>query len=181
MRGSPLSTLSGALSQAMRTCGAQLNAGPWTREIRFCRRNGWGDISWGFHLDRAAGRIWAECVWKIHTPCISQHGQSRPSVKPQAEQRETLLAADQLLGRLESLFQSEIKEERTQKLDTLVFCYSTFTSRPLSLQLLSRKPLAKITGARLRRGQAFTVAVLGEHRTVSKDAWAGGGGGGGVE
>lgn len=61
------------------------------------------------------------------------------------EQRKALVAAaDKLLGCLESLFQSEIKEEKTQKLDTVLFCYLTVTSRPLSLQLLSRKPLAKI-------------------------------------
>lgn len=75
-----------------------------------------------------------------------QHGEGQPAAHPQAEQREALLAADKLLDCLESLFQSEIKEEKTWKLDTVVFCYSTFTSRPLSLQLLSRKPLAKIMG-----------------------------------
>lgn len=75
-------------------------------------------------------------------------------------QRQALLAAaDGLLGCLESLFQSEIKEEKTQKLDTVAFCYLPFTSRPLSLQLLSRKPVAKITGGRSRRRQTVTVAV----------------------
>lgn len=66
--------------------------------------------------------------------------------RPLGEQQEAQLAADGLLGCLESLFQSEIKEEKTQKLDTVVFCYLTFTGRPLSLQLLSSKPLAKIMG-----------------------------------
>lgn len=63
------------------------------------------------------------------------------------QQRKALLAAaDNLLGLLESLSQSELKEGKTQKLDTVVFCYLTFTGRPLSLQLLSRKPVAKIWG-----------------------------------
>lgn len=63
------------------------------------------------------------------------------------QQRKALLAAaDSLLGLLESLSQSELKEGKTQKLDTVVFCYLTFTGRPLSLQLLSRKPVAKIWG-----------------------------------
>lgn len=65
------------------------------------------------------------------------------------EQVEALVTAtDKLLGCPESLFQSEIKEENTQKLDTVAFCYLTFTSGPLSLQLLGRQAPAKIKGGR---------------------------------
>lgn len=63
------------------------------------------------------------------------------------EQLEALVAAaDKLLSCSGSLFQTEIKEEKTQKLDTVAFCYLTFTSGPLSLWLLSSKAPAKITG-----------------------------------
>lgn len=48
------------------------------------------------------------------------------------------------------------------------FCYLTFTGRPLSLQLLSRKPVAKIWGE-TEKG-TVTVAVQGGHGTFYKDA-----------
>lgn len=94
------------------------------------------------------------------------------------EPKALVAAADKLLVCPESLFQSEIKEEKTQKLDTVVFCYLTFTSRPLSLRLLSRNALAKIMGVgEKRRGAAFAVVLWGEHRTFYNDAGQGGGGG----
>lgn len=98
------------------------------------------------------------------------------------EQLEALVAAaDKLLSCPGSLFQTEIKEEKTQKLDTVAFCYLTFTSGPLSLWLLSSKSPAKITGPGLGWGVggvggAFTV-VWEEHRTFYKDAGPGRGGG----
>lgn len=94
------------------------------------------------------------------------------------EQLEALVAAaDKLLSCPGSLFQTEIKEEKTQKLDTVAFCYLTFTSGPLSLWLLSSKAPAKITGPGQGVVGAFTVAVWEEHRKFYKDAGPGRGGG----
>lgn len=52
-----------------------------------------------------------------------------------------------------------------------MFCYLTFTGRPLSLQLLSGKPVAKIWGE--TEEGTVTVAVQGGHGTFYKDAGQG--------
>lgn len=69
-------------------------------------------------------------------------------------------AADKPPGRLESLFQSEIKEEKTQKLDTVAFCYLTFTQQAIKPPAPEQKASCQNDGGRLRKGgQAFTVVV----------------------
>lgn len=96
-------------------------------------------------------------------PGLSQHRRPAGPTHLEVQQPEAILAAAAagLSQAVESLFQSEIKGEKTEKLDTAVFCYLTFASRPFSLQFLSRKPLAIITGCRVRGrlGQASTVAL----------------------
>lgn len=79
-------------------------------------RNGLGDISQDFHWDRAESQIWAASVWKLP----AREGQ--PAVQLLGTTAKGSVA-DRLFSLLESVSQSELKEGKTQKLDTVVFCY----------------------------------------------------------
>lgn len=114
------------------------------------------------------------CVRNLHTVRL-QHGEGQRAAHPQAEQQEALLAADKLLDCLESLFQSEIKEEKTLETGYSGVLLFNLHQQAIKPPAPEQKTSCQNNGGRLKRRQAFTVGVLGEHRPFNKDAGQGGG------